>query len=253
MTTHPHVHASSRGPIGSIVFSNLTKRNALTADMTAQAISGLQQLGADDAVRVITLRGADGTFVSGADVERLADSDSARFAGKTGWLAHVAEVDKPVVALLEGWCLGGGALLALAADLRIGTKGVRFGIPAARVGIGFPINAVEALVRLAGYGAAAQLLLSGEPIDGARAYEVGLINWVFDKADFDRGVSRILKTVVSNAPLALKASKHALAAAWRHGNRAKAMVSTEACWTSDDFVEGQRALLEGRAPQFRGF
>jgi enoyl-CoA hydratase/carnithine racemase len=218
----------------------------------SEAVSGLEELDADEAVRVIALRGANGTFVSGAELHRLSGSSSTDFAGEASWLAKVESTEKPVVAVLEGWCLGGGALLALAADLRIGTTGLRFGIPAVRLGLAYPLDAVAALVRVAGQGIASQLLLSGTPIDGQRAYEVGLLNWVFGEEDFDSRVSEVLLNLAENAPLAMKAIKLAVAAVRREGGSSKAAEAADACWASADFVEGQLAVSQKRAPRFTG-
>ena len=250
------------GPVGWITFSNPAKRNAMSAPMFAAALKAIDKLDGDAAVRVIALRGADRTFVSGADIGGLSSSprppDSAGASAGPGILEQVQRTGKPVVALLEGWCLGGGVVLALAADLRIGTPGLKFGIPAARLGAAYPLDAVTALVRLAGPGTAAQLLLGGQPIDGRRAYEVGLLNWVFDEPEFETKAAGVLATLAAGAPLTLLASKRAIAAAFdgdddRPGERtAAAIAAAAACWKSADFKEGREAFLAKRAPRFTG-
>jgi enoyl-CoA hydratase len=249
-----------RGPVGWITFSNPAKRNALSAQMFTAAVAAIDKLDGDASVRVIALRGAGGTFVSGADIGGLSNSpgraagpDSAN-AGP-GILERAGRVGKPVVALLEGWCLGGGVVLALAADLRIGTPGLKLGIPAARLGAAYPLDAVAALVRAAGQSMAAELLLTGQPIDGRRAYAGGLLNWLFDEPEFEARAAGVLATLAAGAPLTLLASKRAIAAAFDEpgGERTEAAAAAAAaCWQSADFAEGREAFLAKRAPRWQG-
>jgi enoyl-CoA hydratase len=254
--TDGEVLVDVRGPVGWITFSNPAKRNALSAQMFAAALAAIENLDGDASVRVIALRGADGTFVSGADIGGLSGSAARQDTARSGILEQVQRAGKPVVALLEGWCLGGGVVLALAADLRIGTPGLTFGIPAARLGAAYPLDAVTALVRLAGQGTAAQLLLSGQPIDGRRAYEIGLLNWVFDEPEFETKAAGVLGTLAAGAPLTLLASKRAIAAAFDGDSRGErteaAIAAAAACWKSADFEEGRAAFLAKRAPKFTG-
>jgi enoyl-CoA hydratase len=253
--TDGEVLVDVRGPVGWIIFSNPAKRNALSAQMFAAALAAIEKLDGDASVRVIALRGADGTFVSGADIGGLASSPRRTDSAGPGILEQVERAGKPVVALLEGWCLGGGVVLALAADLRIGTPGLKFGIPAARLGAAYPLDAVTALVRVAGQGTAAQLLLSGQPIDGRRAYEVGLLNWLFDEHEFETKAVGVLATLAAGAPLTLLASKRAIAAAFdgQHSERGEAAAAAaRACWQSADFAEGREAFLAKRTPRFTG-
>jgi enoyl-CoA hydratase len=251
--TDGEVLVDVRGAVGWITFSNPAKRNALSAQMFTAALAAIEKLDGDASVRVIALRGAGGTFVSGADIGRLTSSPGRTDTAEPGILEQVARAGKPIVALLEGWCLGGGVVLALAADLRIGTPGLKFGIPAARLGAAYPLDAVTALVRLAGRGMAAQLLLSGEPVDGQRAYDAGLLNWLFDESEFESKASDVLGRLAANAPLTLLASKRAIAAAFdeQQGDRAvAAAAAAAACWRSEDFKEGREAFLAKRAPRF---
>jgi enoyl-CoA hydratase len=251
-----------RGAVGWITFSNPAKRNALSGQMFATALAAIEQLDGAAAVRVIALRGAGGSFVSGADIGRLsgptgqAGNPPGQAANaEPGILARVEGARKPVVALLEGWCLGAGVVLALAADLRIGTPGLKFGIPAARLGAAYPPDAVTALARLAGPGMAAQLLLSGQPIDGQRAYDAGLLNWLLRESEFESKAADVLDTLAANAPLTLLASKRAIAAAFDGpgGERAAvAAAAAAACWNSADFKEGRAAFLAKRPPRFTG-
>jgi len=253
--TDGEVLVDARGPVGWITFSNPAKRNALSGPMFGAALAAIEKLDGDASVRVIALRGADGTFVSGADLGGLSGAAGHRDTAGPRILEQVERVGKPVVALLEGWCLGGGVVLALAADLRIGTPGLKFGIPAARLGAAYPLDAVAALVRTGGQSVAAQLLLSGQPIDGRRAYQVGLLNWLFDEPEFETKAAGVLATLAAGAPLTLLASKRAIAAAFDGPGGEKsdaAAAAAAACWKSTDFREGREAFLAKRAPRFSG-
>lgn len=194
------LHAAVEGGIGWIVFNNPARRNAMSLDMwgaLGQAASALEQ---DPEVRVLVLRGAGGrAFVSGDDVSEFstlrATTEQKEHYTETVQRSYqlLARVNKPVVALLEGACIGAGLIIALMADVRLAKNGSIFGIPAAKVGVGCEYEGVSLLSRLVGPSVAKDILFTGRYLECPEAARIGLINQVWDREDFEsehKGISR---------------------------------------------------------------
>lgn len=263
-TGTPRMLATVDDGIGWIVYNHPEKHNAMTADMLAAVARICAAYEADPAVRVVVLRGAgDTAFISGADIAQLetgeiegrrAAPDDAAMAENSGTTGLVA-LTKPVIAMINGWCLGGGVMVALSADIRIASDTARFGIPAAKLSVGYPYQAVEQLVALCGPGHAAEILFAGRRIDAAEAARIGLVNRVVPKAELEVEVRSLAADIAANAPLSHVASKLSVRAAARGGtpgNLAAIHGAIAAAWASDDHREGTRAFLERRPPRFTG-
>lgn len=209
----------------------------------------LERLGADDEVRVVVLRGA-GTeaFMSGADLGEFADPEqSAEHSAATrGAIAALGAFEKPALAMIHGYCLGVGVAIAVQADLRIAGAGSTYGIPAARLGIGYPVDEVERLVALVGPAEAAAILYTGGRIDAADAFRIGLVQEVHPDEELERRVEELASQLAANAPLTIRAAKAAIR------GRAGAEQLAADCRTSEDLAEGLAAFREKRAPRFRG-
>lgn len=244
----PGVRLDRSGPVGWIVFANPERRNALTAGMLGQALERVEEVAADDSIRVVVLRGdGDAAFISGADITAFGSSEGVDAGvGPGAVTAAITGLGKPVVAALRGWCLGAGALVALAADLRVAGDDLRFGIPAAKLGIAYPRDGVDRLVDLAGPATAGELLMTGDPIDAAAAQRTGLVNRVVPAVDVFAAAAALAERLAANAPLSMLAAKRAIA-----GDDA-ADAAIVACYESDDFAEGRRAFAERRPPTFEG-
>ncbi|MGC0367338.1 enoyl-CoA hydratase [Rhodococcus sp. 27YEA15] len=251
------IATTSRG-VATIVLNNPERRNALSRSMMDGIVQVLQQIHADGSTRVIVFRGAGGrAFAAGADLTAFAgagaeESNSIESA-YANMLASVRDTSVPTIALIEGACLGGGLELALATDLRYAAETSTLGIPAARIGLAFP--GIEPLASLVGSARAAELLFTARRIDGAEAFEFGLVNRVVDDESLHRTVDEIAGTIAENAPLAVKSTKIALreirnCAAERDVRRLEE--SVRVCMNSEDFVEGRTAFFERRAPHFTG-
>jgi enoyl-CoA hydratase/carnithine racemase len=250
--------------IGWIVYNNPEKHNAMTADMMTAVSHICTAFAADPDVRVIVLRGAGETaFISGADIAQLDSGDLAHRAPSAGESAaetaadagvtRLAELDKPVIAMIHGWCLGGGIMVALSADIRICADDARFGVPAAKLGVGYPYEATAQLVALVGPGQAAEILFSGRRIDAVEAERIGLVNRSVPKAELEQTVRSLAAEIAANAPLSHVAHKRSILSAARGGHPADRPAidhAIAAAWSSDDCVEGRRSFLERRAPVF---
>jgi enoyl-CoA hydratase/carnithine racemase len=212
----------------------------------------------DREVRVIALRGAgSAAFMSGADISAQADADGAEAytTPSARMLDVVGSATKPVVAVIHGYCLGGGVTLALKADVRLAASGSKFGIPAALLGVGYPLREVERLVGVVGPGAAADMLFSARHLTAEDAMRVGLVQQVVPDDELEPWARRYLGRIAAGAPLTVRAAKAAIRevqrdSAARDSNAVQQLI--DACWTSDDYVEGQRAFLEKRPPRFAG-
>jgi enoyl-CoA hydratase len=258
--------ASVDDGVGWIVFNNTDKHNAMTSDMLAGFALACDRFAADPAVRVVVLRGAgDKAFISGADIGQLdsgemggqrgVSDDSAGGRAGRGLTTALTTMDKPVLAMIQGYCLGGGVAMALGADLRICSDDAQFGIPAARLGVGYPYEATAQLVALVGPGQAAEILFAGARIGAAEAARLGLVNRSVAKADLEETVRSLALLIAGNAPLSHVAHKRAIRAASIGGHpddEAAIAAAIAAAWYSKDFVEGRRAFLERRPAQFTG-
>lgn len=248
--------------IGWLTFSRPERHNALSVAMQRAIPEAVEAFDSDPDVRVVVLRGAGRrAFISGADVsefDRERGSIEARdrygetFARATGSLAAL---DKPVIALIRGYCLGGGLAVALTADLRIASQDAQFAIPAARLGLGYGFAGVKALVDLVGPGWASAILLTGHRFSAAEALSMGLVHRVTAREELETEVRELASTLAANAPLTLRAAKAAIREASKDPERRdleRCRQLVEACFESEDYVEGRTAFLEKREPRFRG-
>jgi enoyl-CoA hydratase len=251
-----HVRVETDGAAAWLTFDNPGRRNALTIGMGAAIVDAVRTADADPDVRVVVLRGAgDEAFMSGADIAEQ-DARPDEFAdGVQRTLDALGATSKPVVAMIRGFCLGGGLAMALEADLRIAADDGVFGIPAARLGIGYRFDGVARLVGLVGPAVAADILFTGRRIRAEEALAVGLVQRVHPAAELEDRVRELVATIAANAPLTIRAAKAAIRATQADpADRDLAELDrlVRACRTSEDYAEGKRAFFEKRAPRFQG-
>ncbi|MCX4741938.1 enoyl-CoA hydratase/isomerase family protein [Streptomyces antibioticus] len=231
--------------VATVVLHHPAKRNAMTAAMWAALPPLLDTLAADPRVRVLVLTGAGGTFCAGADISTLQGSpDEAQTLAVRAEEA-LAAFPKPTLAAVKGHCVGGGAQLAGACDLRFAEEGALFGVTPAKLGIVYPASATRRLVSLVGPGAAKYLLFSGELIDTERALRTGFVDEVLPVDALDKRVAEFTRVLVSRSQLTQAAAKEF----------ADGRTDRDAHWSaqaraSDDTAEGVAAFLERREPRF---
>jgi enoyl-CoA hydratase/carnithine racemase len=250
------------GAIAVVTFNNPGKRNALSSEIRAALPGLLGALQADGEVRAVILTGAgDKAFASGADISEFAErrtSPAARAEYDRGQEAiydALASLEKPVIAMIRGFCLGQGLLTAVRADIRIASDDSQFGIPAARLGLGPRFTSVTALVGLVGPARAAEILFTARRFPAAEALQMGLVNRVVPAAGLRDEVMSLAQGITRNAPLTVAACKAAIREVGLSPDRrdvAKVEAMSEACFASDDYREGQRAFAEKRPPAFTG-
>jgi len=248
--------------IGWLIFNQPERHNALSLEMWQGIGDVLESYAADPDVRVAIMRGAGGkAFVSGADISEFDSKRSSAeqkdaygiVAGRANrWLANF---DKPLIALIEGFCIGGGLATALAADIRFATPDSRFGIPAARLGLGYEYSGLAKLARLVGPARARDIMFSARFMEAQEARELGLINFISSRDDIEAQTIAYAEQIAGNAPLTVKAAKAAINA-WERGSRKDEVAEVDAlvnaCFDSQDYKEGRRAFKEKRTPDFKG-
>jgi enoyl-CoA hydratase len=247
------------GAVEVLTLNRPEKRNALNGPLRAELISALDAVADDPAVRAIVLTGAgDKAFVAGADITEFAGRDVAEQAATMqGPRIYdiVSAIERPVIAAINGVCLGGGLELALACDIRIASSGARFGQPEVNLGLIPGGGATQRLPRVVGVGAALRLLLTGDLVDAAEALRIGLVEEITEPAACLPRAIAVAERIALNSPVAVAAAKRAATAAL--GLPLSAGLDLEraaflACFGAADRAEGIAAFLEKRPPRFSG-
>jgi enoyl-CoA hydratase/carnithine racemase len=249
-------------PLGWLVIDNPARRNALDLAMWTALPQRIAALEADPRVRVVILRGAGAQpFASGADISEFATVRATAEGGRAYEAANeaafraLAGCAKPVVAMIRGFCLGGGLGLAVSCDLRLAAQGSQFGIPAGRLGVGYPPSAMAYVVAAVGPQAARDLFFTARRIDADEALALRLVARVLPDAELETQTRDLATTIAANAPLTLTAAKRAIdAAAGLPGALGADGLKrlADACFDSEDYREGRAAFLEKRTPAFKG-
>jgi len=256
----PALRVERNGPIGWMIFDNPARRNAINEDMWRAIPPAMAGFDADPEVRCVVLRGAGSVaFAAGADIsefeKRRANANTAGEHDNIIDAAQLALEDsaKPVLAMIQGYCLGGGVEIALACDLRYAGASSSFAIPAARLGIGYGVHGTNRLVASVGHAAAREIMLTGRRYSADEALAMGLVNRLLPDAELEAYVREIASMLAANAPLSMAASKAIINGVIEaSGDFSKGQELIARCARSEDHVEGRRAFMEKRAPKFKG-
>lgn len=250
------------GRVGYVIFNNPERRNAVSLEMWEATARILEDFGRDDDVRVVVLTGAgDKAFVSGADISKFEDERSSeegiRRYNEAVERANSAVYDypKPTIAMIRGFCIGGGLGLSVCCDLRIASDDSRFAVPAARLGLGYPYHGIKKLVDVVGPSFAKEIFYTARQFDAEEARAMGLVNRVVPAADLDAYVQKYADTIGGNAPMTIAAAKFTIGEVVKDESRRdleRCAAMVKACFDSADYVEGRRAFMEKRKPAFTG-
>ncbi len=243
--------------VASILIDRTEARNAMTWSMYAALASHLEDIAADPDVRVAVLRGAGGAFVSGTDIQQFTafegEEDGLKYEHRIDAAIEQIEVlKKPTLAVIEGWCTGGGLAIASACDIRIAAKNARFGVPIARtLGNCLSVANVARLLAHFGPGRVKRLLLLADFIAAEEAWACGYVETVAEPAELDAKAAAICDRLKGHAPLTMAAAKEAIRrVVLRSMPDGEDLI--RACYGSADFKEGVAAFLAKRKPRWTG-
>lgn len=261
-TSDPRIRAEVEGPIGRLVVDNPERRNAVALGMWLAIPGAVAALEAHPDVRVIVVRGAgDLAFVSGADISEFAtvrkDASTARAyeVSNAEAFAALKHAGKPTIAMIRGFCLGGGMGLSVACDLRVAADDAIFGIPAARLGVGYPPDCIGDVVAAVGPQRAKELFFTARRMTAVEALDIGLLAAVHPVESLENEVTDLALTIARNAPMTIRAAKAAIdvvVMGTMDTERERLVGLTDACFASADFAEGRTAFLDKREAKFSG-
>lgn len=250
------------GAVATITFNNPARHNAVSLEMWQRFEQLLSEYEADPEVRALVVTGAGGkAFVSGADISKFEDERATEAAVKVYNATSARAYDKlsrfprPTIAKIQGYCIGGGANVAVCCDLRICTADSKFGIPAARLGLGYGYTGVSRLSNIVGISRAMELFYTARQVPAQEAYDMGLVNRVVATGELDAAVDEWTGMIAANAPMTIgtiKAVVQEIVKPESQRDLGKLDRMVEDCFRSEDYIEGRRAFMEKRKPQFKG-
>lgn len=256
------MRSRKEGSIGWMVYDQQAKYNAVTYDMR-RAIPGiLDQFENDEEVRVVIVAGAgEKAFISGSDVSQFGEKRSSKDMRKlydeaSEQANHAMKVfSKPLIAMIHGYCLGAGVLTAMLCDFRIAADNAIFGVPPAKLGLGFGYGGVDNLVQLVGPAYAAEMLFTGNRYNAEDALAMRLVNKLVTYGELEKTVLNLAETIALNAPLTLRSLKTSIQNTQLDANHREMDIvqsQIDACFESEDYQEGRKAFMEKRQPRFKG-
>ncbi|HWV52118.1 enoyl-CoA hydratase [Pseudorhodoplanes sp.] len=250
------------GGIGYVIFNNPERHNAVSMEMWAATRTILDQFRDDADVRAVVLTGAGGkAFVSGADIskfgaERSNEEAVAKYNATTEQaFSGVHDFPKPTIAMIRGYCIGGGMALATCCDIRIATPGSKFGIPAAKLGLGYDHKGVRRLMNVVGPSFAKEIFFTARQFDAEEARMMGFVNRVVPDEELESYVKDYGSMIAANAPLTIGAAKHTISELLKDEPERdidSVVAAVNRCFGSKDYIEGRTAFMEKRKPVFRG-
>jgi enoyl-CoA hydratase len=261
MTTEKMLSRIEEG-VGYITFNNPDKHNAVSIEMWDALEKILDNFKNSNKIRVIVLNGAGGkSFVSGADISKFDKERSSKEAvlsynKRTQKVYELLEsFPKPTIAMIDGYCIGGGLNLAVCCDIRICSEKSKFAMPAAKLSLGYPFSSIKRLFDVMGPGMAKHFMFTAEKISATEALACGLVQKLISEDSIDSYVKDYALTIANNAPLTIKAMKQIGIEILKNPDERDLLLCEKlasACFDSEDYKEGRKAFMEKRKPNFKG-
>lgn len=254
--------AHKEGAIGWITFNNPARHNAVSMSMWESIPAALEAFERDPDVRLVVVRGAgEKAFISGADISEFEEKRSSEeaslaynAAGDAAFRA-LHEFPKPIIAMIRGFCIGGGCGVAVCCDIRIAADDAVFSIPAGRLGLGYRYEGISRLIDVVGPSFACEIFFTARKFDAREAIAMGLINRLVPASELEAYVRNYAAMIADNAPLTLAAVKRSVLERCKDAevrDLARCQDMVDACFASADYVEGRTAFMEKRRPVFKG-
>ena len=253
--------AEKNGTVGTMIFNNPKRFNAVSLEMWQGVVEILEGLASDDDIRVVVVTGAGvKAFVSGADISKFEDERSSQAAIENYAIAVDRAYDglqnfpKPTIAMINGYCIGGGLGIAVSCDLRICTDNARFAVPAAKLGLGYGYSHIRKLTNVVGPSFAKEIFFTARQFNAQEACEMKLVNRVVPASLLRAFVDDYAQTIAANAPLTVAQVKYTIGEIVKDPadrDLAKCAAMVKACFDSEDFIEGRQAFMEKRPPAFK--
>jgi enoyl-CoA hydratase/carnithine racemase len=262
MAATDKILARKEGRVGTLVFNNPERHNAVSLEMWEAATKVIEDFGSDDDVRVLVVTGAGGkAFVSGADISKFGDERATEAAVERynstsqGFYSSLYNFPKPTIAQIQGYCIGGGLNLAISCDLRFCTHGSRFGLPAAKLGLGYGYAGLKRFFDTIGPSNTKDIFFSARQFSAAEALAMGVVNKVLADSELVSFVQDYANTIAENAPLTINAIKQIAIEALKPESERNLKLTADLvarCFASQDYIEGRNAFMEKRKPAFTG-
>jgi enoyl-CoA hydratase/carnithine racemase len=257
-----HIKAIKEGAIGWLILDKPVRLNAMSTDMWLAIPEILGRFSDDGDIRAVVVSSSTpAAFAAGADMSTAEDDETRQThesefrsaAGRAFEALH--EFEKPLVAMIQGQCFGGGLSIATACDLRYASEGAEFSIPAARVGLTYPPEAIKRLIDLMGPAQTKEMFFSARTYEAHEVLEMGLVNRLHPTGDLEIYVRDMCKSIAQNAPLTVMSAKTSIDALLNGTNailEQEIRKLVELCAASEDYTEGRKAMVERRRPRFSG-
>lgn len=262
MSDPDKILARKEGRVGYLIFNNPERHNAVSLDMWVAAAKVLADFAGDENIGVVVLTGAGNkAFVSGADIskfeyERGRAVAVARYnAAVEKTYSAVHDFPKPTIAMIRGYCIGGGLGLAVSCDIRVASEHSRFAMPAAKLGLGYDLPGLRRFVEVLGPSFTKEMFFTALPFDADEARTMGLVNRIVKDNEIETYVQDYASTIAANAPLTIASVKFIVGEMLKDPedrDLARCTDLVQQCFTSEDYEEGRKAFMEKRKPTFKG-